>query len=100
MGCRVCLCMKRLITSLFACIIALQAYTLTHIYSGNSTYHSDIIATWDGKYVYYGSSMYSSDIIATVMNGKVYRGRSTYSSDIEFRYDGMLPAAIIVFLCL
>ena len=43
-----------------------------YIYIGNSTYQSDIIAYFDGKYLYKGNSKYSSDIILTYSNGKIY----------------------------
>ena len=36
-----------------------------HIYKGNSSYSSDILYTWDGRYLYRGNSTYSSDIVFT-----------------------------------
>ena len=59
-----------------------------YVYSGKSSYSSDIILTFDGKYIYSGKSTYSSDAIATFDGKYVYKGRSTYSSDVLFTYDG------------
>lgn len=41
-------------------------------FKGNSTYTSDILYTWDGKYLYKGNSTYSSDILLT-WDGKFQR---------------------------
>ena len=38
--------------------------------------------------VYSGTSTYASDIVCNVDQGKVYRGQSRYTSDIIARFDG------------
>ena len=66
------------------------------VYSGTSSYYSDIICTiQDGK-VYSGTSTYYSDIVCTVRDRKVYDGTSSYYSDIAFHYDGHLSTAEFV----
>lgn len=79
--------MKRLFF-LLAITLPLLATAQSRIYKGNSTYSSDVILTFDGKYIYNGKSTYSSDAIATFDGKYIYKGRSTYSSDVMFTYDG------------
>ena len=91
--------MKRTLLLLLAVVaLTMQVEALTHIYRGRSTYTSDIIATWDGKYIYQGRSTYMSDIIATVTGQHVYQGRSTYSSDILYTISGHLPVPLLIVL--
>ena len=68
--------------------VTIQAQAASHIYRGNSTYTSDIIATWDGRYLYKGNSTYNSDILLTYDGKYLYAGRSTYISDIMGTWDG------------
>ena len=70
----------------------------SHMYRGGSTYTSNILYTFDGKYLYRGNSTYSSDIIYTFDGQRVYRGNSTYSSDILYTLDGEIPVALLVLL--
>ena len=81
--------MKKTLFLLIAIIvISIHAQAVSHLYRGNSTYTSDIIATWDGRYLYKGNSTYSSDILLTYDGKYLYAGRSTYSSDILGTWDG------------
>lgn len=51
-------------------LVPLLAVAQSRIYKGSSTYSSDILYTFDGKYLYRGSSTYRSDILYTV-SGRV-----------------------------
>ena len=89
--------MKKALILLVAMIaMAMQAQAASHIYRGNSTYTSNIIATWDGKYIYEGRSTYISDIMNTVTGKHVYRGRSTYNSDILYTITGRIPIPVLL----
>jgi len=44
----------------------LMVVAQSRVYSGNSTYSSDVVLTFDGKRIYKGSSTYSSDVLYTV----------------------------------
>lgn len=57
--------MKRLLTLLLTLIPAF-VMAQSHLYSGRSTYSSDILYTFDGKHLYKGNSTYSSNILYTV----------------------------------
>ena len=81
--------MKKTLIMLVAIIaMATQSHAVSHLYRGNSTYTSDIIATWDGRYLYRGNSTYSSDILLTYDGKYLYAGRSSYNSDIMGTWDG------------
>ena len=72
----------------FIIIASMSMLAQTKIYRGNSTYSSDILYSWDGRYLYRGNSSYTSDIIATWDGRFLYRGRSNYSSDTLYTFDG------------
>lgn len=54
----------------------IMAQGSTHLYRGRSSYSSDILYTWDGRYL--------------------YRGNSTYSSDILYTTDAILPVPLLI----
>ena len=89
--------MKKLLTILFV-LLPMIAAAQSRLYRGNSTYSSDILCTYDGKYLYNGNSTYSSDIVLTYDGRYVYDGRSTYSSDILYTIQGRIPIAVLVML--
>ena len=80
--------MRRILLFTILTAIALQLHAVSHIYRGNSTYTSNIIATWDGRHLYRGNSTYTSDILLTWDGKYMYNGRSTYTSDIICSWDG------------
>ena len=90
--------MKRLVLILLIVALAPMCCMAAamHIYRGNSTYTSDILFTWDGRYLYVGNSTYTSDILCTITNGHLYRGRSTYTSDILLTYTAPIPLPILL----
>ncbi len=90
--------MKRLVLILLIAALAPMCCMAAamHIYRGNSTYTSDILYTWDGRYLYRGNSTYTSDILCTITNGHLYRGRSTYTSDILLTYTAPIPLPILL----
>ena len=45
-----------------AAVMAVGGMAQSRFYKGNSTYSSDILYSFDGKYIYNGRSTYSSDI--------------------------------------
>lgn len=69
-------------------LFSIPATAQCYIYTGNSTYSSDIAYTYDGEYLYEGRSTYSSDIIYTFDGKCLYRGKSNYSSNILLTFDG------------
>ena len=69
--------MKRVLI-LALLIVPLLAVAQSRIYKGSSTYSSDILLTFDGKYI--------------------YRGNSTYRSNILYTVSGLIPIAVIVAL--
>ena len=90
--------MKKLLI-LFIAVIAMVCEShasVSHLYRGNSTYTSYIIATWDGRYLYRGNSTYNSDILYTWDGQYLYRGRSTYLSDILYTYSGHIPIPVLL----
>lgn len=90
--------MKRLVLILLIVALAPMCCMAAamHIYRGNSTYTSDILYTWDGRYLYRGNSTYSSDILCTYDGRYVYEGRSTYTSDILLTYSAPIPLPILL----
>ena len=89
--------MKKTLILLVAIIaMTMRVHAVSHIYRGNSTYTSDIIATWDGKHLLEGRSTYSSDILYTISGKHVYRGRSTYTSDILYTFSGHIPIPVLL----
>ena len=74
----------------------IMAQGSTHLYRGRSSYSSDILYTWDGRYIYRGRSTYSSDILCTYDGRYLYRGNSTYSSDILYTTDAILPVPLLI----
>ena len=90
--------MQRTILILLFSFVSTLIMAQTHFYKGNSSYSSDILYTWDGKYIYRGKSTYSSDILYTYDGKHVYRGRSSYSSDILYTFDGSLPIPILIMI--
>ena len=89
--------MKRVLTIIFI-LLPMVVAAQSKMYRGNSTYISDILCTYDGKYLYNGNSTYSSDIVLTYDGRHVYDGRSTYSSDILYTIKGSIPIAVLVML--
>ena len=71
--------MKRLIAIILILLGTATAFAQkSHICRGNSTYSSDVLYTWDGRYLYQGISTYSSDILLTI--------------------DGRIPAAVVLMI--
>ena len=79
-------------------IVPLLAVAQSRIYKGCSTYSSDILYTYDGKYLYCGNCTYGSDALYTFDGKHIYRGNSTYGSDALYTVSGRIPVAVIVAL--
>lgn len=86
--------MKKLL-SLLLLMISVTVMAQSRLHKGNSTYTSDILYTWDGKYLYKGNSTYASDILYTWDGKCLYKGRSTYMSDILFTISGKIPLPVL-----
>ncbi len=67
-----------------------------HVFKGNSTFTSNILYTWDGKYLYKGNSTFTSNILYTWDVKHLYKGNSTFTSNILFTYDGSIPIAVLI----
>ena len=58
------------------CIFAVSTNTYSQkVYSGNSSYQSDIFCTVSNGYIYIGNSTYQSDIIAYFDGKYLYKGK-------------------------
>ena len=64
--------------------VTFTSMAVTKVYAGRSTYLSDMLYTFDGKYLYRGNSTYRSDILYTWDGKYLYCGNSTYMSDILY----------------
>lgn len=81
-----------------AAVMAVGGMAQSRFYKGNSTYSSDILYSFDGKYIYNGRSTYSSDILYTYDGKYIYNGRSNYSSDILYSFDSRLPLPVLLMM--
>ena len=72
------------------------------VYAGTSSYTSDILFTIRDKRIYSGTSTYTSDVVCTVRDGRVYAGTSSYTSDVICTFSGSLTVEefVAVFLLL
>ena len=72
----------------------------SRVYRGTSSYTSDVLFTIRDDRVYAGTSSYTSDVVCTVRNGRVYAGNSSYTSDVLFTVSGSLSMEEFVGLLL